>query len=123
MKLQRRDAGRQQWTVSAETFPPLLLTQGLDGPAHNAVNLHLMQDLHEGWGERLTDEMTARNLTNAALALECGVHETTIIRIRQGRLCPNDELKWKIAGALGIRMDRLWEWPKVVPPKPSGVAA
>ncbi len=85
--------------------------------------MHHMQDLHEGWGERLAEEMGARNLTNAALATTCGVHETTIIRIRRGTLCPNDELKWKIAGALGLRMDRLWEWPKIVPPSPQGAAA
>ena len=80
--------------------------------------LRHMQDLHEGWGERLTEEMGARNLTNVGLAAICDVHETTIIRIRRGQLCPNDELKWKIAGAIGIRMDRLWAWPTVIPPSP-----
>lgn len=62
--------------------------------------------------------MAACNLTNAALADLCGVHETTIIRIRHGKLNPNDELKWKIAGALGVRMDQLWAWPRIVPPNP-----
>lgn len=78
-----------------------------------------MQDVHEGWGERLSEEMASRSLTNAALAEACDVHETTIIRIRRGVLCPNDELKWKIAGALGLRMDRLWAWPQIVPPHPA----
>lgn len=74
-----------------------------------------MQDLHEGWGEKVREEREAAGLTQKALADLSGVHPTTILRIERGELCPNDELKWKIAAALGVRMDLLWAWPRIIP--------
>jgi DNA-binding XRE family transcriptional regulator len=59
-------------------------------------------------------------LTQRSLAEKCSVHPTTILRLEVGKLCPNDELKWKIAGVLGLRMDLLWAWPRIVPPAPDG---
>lgn len=77
-----------------------------------------MQDLHKGWGEGLAGEMADRKLTKKALADAVEVHPSTIGRILEGTLNPNDELKWKIAGALHKRMDELWAWPRVIPPSP-----
>ena len=74
-----------------------------------------MQDLHEAWGEGVRSARLDRGLTVIELAEKCGVHETTIFRVEKGTLCPNDTLKWRIAGVLGIRMDRLWAWPTVIP--------
>lgn len=74
-----------------------------------------MQDLHAGWGERVREEREALGLTQKALADACSVHPTTILRIERGDLCANDELKWKIAAVLGVRMDVLWAWPRIVP--------
>lgn len=67
----------------------------------------------------MREEMENRNLNNRQMGDMCGVAESTIWRIVKGQLCPNDELKWKIAGVLGIRMDRMWEWPPLVPPHPN----
>ncbi len=77
-----------------------------------------MQDVHEGWGERIAELLAELGKPLAWLAAECEVNPSTVTRIVQGRMCPNEELKWKIAGVLGVRMDRLWEWPKMVPPHP-----
>lgn len=74
-----------------------------------------MQDLHAGWGEKVREEREAAGLTQKALAVACGVHPTTVLRIERGDLCPNDELKWKIAAVLGVRMDVLWAWPRIIP--------
>lgn len=52
------------------------------------------------------------------LARRCGVNISTISRFLNGKLTPNDELKWKIAGALHERMDVLFAWPRIVPPRP-----
>ena len=82
-----------------------------------------MQDLHAGWGERVKEEREALELTQRALADRCQVHPSTILRLELGKLCPNDELKWKIAGALGVRMDLLFAWPKIVPPMPEELAS
>lgn len=82
--------------------------------------MRFVQDLHESWGEAIKEALGDRPL--AWLAHEVGVNPSTIHRIVVGhpktgrRLCPSDELKWKIAGALGVRMDRLWAWPAIVPP-------
>lgn len=83
-----------------------------------------MQDLHQAWGEAVAAEMAARTppMSNRHLARLCGVHPTTIARVLSGDICATDELKWKIAGALGQRMDRLWQWPQVIPPAPREVA-
>ncbi|HVM07174.1 MAG TPA: helix-turn-helix transcriptional regulator [Acidimicrobiales bacterium] len=79
-----------------------------------------MQDLLEAWGESIEDYLNGRS--HRWLAKQVGVHSTTIDRIVAGKLNPNDELKWKIAGALGVRMDVLFAWPKVVPPVPAAAS-
>lgn len=82
--------------------------------------LRNVQDLHHAWGEAVRDALGDRTL--AWLAKTVDVHPATITRIVKGELVPNDELKWKIAGALGVRMDRLWAWPTVIPPAPTVAA-
>lgn len=78
-----------------------------------------MQDLIEAWGEGILEELTSQHRSQKWLADCVDVHPSTIHRIVTGDLNPNDELKWKIAGALGVRMDRLFAWPKIVPPSPA----
>ena len=82
-----------------------------------------MQDLIEGWAEEIRSQLDMQNKSQKWLADLCDVHPSTIHRIVTGDLNPNDELKWKIAGALGVRMDVLFAWPKIVPPSPAGEAA
>ena len=81
-----------------------------------------MQDLLEAWGEEIAKLLKEQGKSYFWLADVCDVHQTTIWRIIKGKLNPNDELKWKIAGALGERMDVLWGWPRVVPPSPTAEA-
>jgi ribosome-binding protein aMBF1 (putative translation factor) len=81
-----------------------------------------MQDLLEAWGEAVAEALQDAGISARQLALRCDVHPTTIGRIISGKLNPNDELKWKIAGVLGVRMDRLWSYPQIIPPVPQAVA-
>lgn len=84
-----------------------------------------MQNVHDllaGWGEKVAEEREALGLSQRDLADRCAVHVTTIWRVEAGKVNPNDELKWKIAGALGMRMDVLWAWPRIVPPCPQEAA-
>lgn len=74
-----------------------------------------MQDLHKAWGERVREERIDRGWSAAELARRIEVHEATVSRIETGVTCPNDTLKWRIAGVFGIRMDRLWAYPAIVP--------
>ncbi len=84
-----------------------------------------MQDLLAAWGEAIEEALAAMSppRSHRWLARQVDVHSTTIDRIVKGELNPNDELKWKIAGALSQRMDVLWGWPKIVPPMPVPVAS
>lgn len=88
-----------------------------------AIRVRSMQDLLEAWGEAVAEAMAefpvnGQPMSRGELARRCGVNVSTISRILSGKLNPNDELKWKIAGALHQRMDRLFAWPKIVPPSP-----
>lgn len=76
-----------------------------------------MEDLLQGWAETIKDRLTEMDRKPAWLARQVDVHPSTISRILKGDLNPNDELKWKIAAALSMRMDLLWAWPKIVPPR------
>jgi transcriptional regulator with XRE-family HTH domain len=82
-----------------------------------------MQDLHERWAKRLDGLMTAGDVSNRRMARECGVHISTIGRVRTGDITPTDELKWRICGVLGMSLDEVFPWPMVVPPHPSTFVA
>lgn len=82
-----------------------------------------MQDLLEGWAAEVAacmEHFHGRNkpMTMTELARRSGVSLSTISRFLNGKLEPNHESKWKIAGALGERMDVLFAWPRIVPPAP-----
>lgn len=89
-----------------------------------------MQDTLEVWAERVWAEMQDRRpaMTMGQLARRCGVQTSTISRFLSGdrsgvRRNPSDELKWKIAGVLHVRMDKLFAYPAVIPPAPMDEAA
>jgi transcriptional regulator with XRE-family HTH domain len=80
-----------------------------------------VQDVYEAWAERVSEAMG--DMTISQLARRCGVTTPCLSRFISGmkngeRRNPSDELKWKIAGALHERMDRLFAYPNVVPPAP-----
>lgn len=77
-----------------------------------------MQDLHEGWAAALAAEMADQKVSRAELARRCGVQQSTVKRILEAKMVPSDTLKWKICGALSLRMDQLYAYPRVVPPMP-----
>jgi transcriptional regulator with XRE-family HTH domain len=85
--------------------------------------LLLVQDLLAAWAEAVASEMSDQRISMAELARRCDVNVSTISRFLSGKLNPNDELKWKIAGALHQRMDLLFAWPRIVPPAPQKVPA
>ena len=82
-----------------------------------------MQDLLESWAEECARLMAEQGMSMSELAGRCDVNVSTISRFLKAKLNPNDELKWKIAGALHERMDVLFAWPRIVPPSPTRVVA
>jgi putative transcriptional regulator len=51
-------------------------------------------------------------MTQAELADRIGVTRQTIIAIEQGRYSPSLEVAFKIAHALGVRLDEVFEYPE-----------
>ena len=54
----------------------------------------------------------AGEMTQAELADRVGVTRQTIIAIEQGRYSPSLEVAFQIAGALGLRLDEVFHYPK-----------
>lgn len=70
-----------------------------------------------GKATRVTNDIralrfAAGELTQAELADRVGVTRQTIIAIEQGRYSPSLEVAFQIAGALGVRLDEAFHYPK-----------
>jgi putative transcriptional regulator len=52
-------------------------------------------------------------MTQEALARACGVTRQTIIALEASRYSPSLELAFRIADALGVRIERVFHWSKV----------
>lgn len=73
-------------------------------------------DLHRSWGRKVRDRRQAVGLTQIQLAEAADTTQGTISRIEVGDIGPSDELKWRLAGALGLTVELLFPYPAVVPP-------
>lgn len=51
-------------------------------------------------------------MTQQALADACGVTRQTIIALEAGRYAPSLELAFRIADALGVRIEEVFRWNK-----------
>ncbi|WP_454258547.1 helix-turn-helix transcriptional regulator [Pseudoxanthomonas mexicana] len=51
-------------------------------------------------------------MTQQALANACGVTRQTIIALEAGRYAPSLELGFRIADALGVRIDDVFQWSR-----------
>lgn len=69
------------------------------------------------WGERLRQRRGS--ITQEKLAELIGGDQSTISRIERGKVDISDDMKWKLAGALGCTVDDLFPWPAVRPPFPA----
>ena len=50
------------------------------------------------------------DITQEALARQCGVTRQTIIALEAGKYTPSLELAFKLARAFGVGIDRVFEW-------------
>lgn len=82
-----------------------------------------MNGLHDGWGKRVKRSREDLGISQRRLADLCQVDPSSISRIERGVLAPRDDLKWKLAGALGVTVEDLFPYPGVVPPFPQQVAS
>lgn len=66
-------------------------------------------------GTRITNQIRRLRfergeLTQQALADACGVTRQTIIALEAGRYAPSLELGFRIADALGVRIEEVFQW-------------
>jgi putative transcriptional regulator len=75
-----------------------------------------VHQLHIKWGEQVRQARTLRGWSQADLARRCESSVSTISRVETGAVAAQDELKWRIAQALGLPLNELWGWPDTMPP-------
>jgi transcriptional regulator with XRE-family HTH domain len=68
------------------------------------------------WGRRISARRKALGFSQARLADLLELAQPTISKIERGALIPNDDLKWRLAGALGMPLDELFAYPAFTPP-------
>lgn len=82
-----------------------------------------MEDLHRAWGKRVRDRRQALAMSQERLAELVDVRQASISRVERGDQRPSDDLKWRLAGALGCTIDDLFPNPAARPPFPAEVAS
>lgn len=79
------------------------------------------EEMRADWGKRVRERRGP--ITQGRLAELADVDQSTISRLERGELRRvSDDLKWRIAGALGCTVSDLFPWPAVRPPFPVEVA-
>lgn len=82
-----------------------------------------MSDLHASWGKRIRQRRSDLGFTQVQLAERSGLTQGFISAIEKGTTNLSDASKYKIAGALGETVERLFPYPPVVPAMPVEVAS
>lgn len=81
-----------------------------------------MTEVHRSWGKRVKGRRQELGLTQQALADYCQLRQSTVSRIEAGA-CPSDQVKWLLAGALGMTVEDLFPFPAIRPPFPQAKAS
>lgn len=79
-------------------------------------------EVRADWGRRVRSRRKGL-LTQEQLAERSGVSQSAISKLEKGELNITDDLKWRIAGALGTTVDTLFPNPAVRPPAPMSMTA
>jgi transcriptional regulator with XRE-family HTH domain len=68
----------------------------------------------ERWGDNVREWRFERGLTQAQLALQAGVDQSTISRVEQGEQRPSDVQRIAISRVLRVPVGRLFPFPRDV---------
>lgn len=71
-----------------------------------------MSKLAERWGEAIREARLAAGLTQEQLADRIDGEQTTISRWERGVDVPRDEMRMKVARALGVPVGELFSYPE-----------
>ena len=67
-------------------------------------------ELQETWGRRLREVRIQREMTGSELAQKAGVTRQHIQRIETGKTATSDQVRIRIAAALGVAVDDIWSY-------------
>lgn len=68
-------------------------------------------NLLKRWGELVKDRRTALDLSQMTLASAVDVDKSTISRIERGEIAATDDVRIRLARALGVRVAELFPYP------------
>lgn len=74
-----------------------------------------MHSLRVQWGQRLRERREELRLSRHEVARRVGTSEPYYRRIERGEIGaqgPSDEMRMRIAGALGCRVEDVWTYPE-----------
>lgn len=78
----------------------------------------VLRDLYRQWGKNLR-EARGTYWQQKDLAAVCGITPGALSNIEAGRRCPDDAVKYALAGALRRDLDDLFPWPEGIPAFPA----
>lgn len=84
------------------------------------MNTDRRRKLQAQWGRNVR-AARGQFWSQRALAEVCGITPGALCNIEQGRRCPTDEVKLRLAGALRRPVHELFPWPTEIPPFPKFV--
>lgn len=70
-------------------------------------------DLHAQWGARIKQERESQGLSRSALAIAAEIDTTYLYKIEMTSKRPSDEVRMRLAAALGMRVEDLFAYPPV----------
>lgn len=77
----------------------------------------MTSNLRIAWGQRLRDLREEQGLSIGEMARRVGTDKAWYSRIEKGDIGargPGDEMKMRIAAALGVRVEDIWSYPAEV---------
>jgi ribosome-binding protein aMBF1 (putative translation factor) len=79
------------------------------GTSHERPDAHLV--FTEEWGPRLRTARQRAEMSQWRLGIEAQVNPTNLSRIERGEYVPSDEVRWRLARALGLQVVDLFPYP------------
>lgn len=78
----------------------------------------MANELHAQWGQGLKRARRERGVSLSAITAKTGLHKSHYCRIEAGEVTPTDDVRIRIAAALGARVETLFPYPETEPECP-----
>lgn len=75
----------------------------------------MANELHAQWGQRLRQARKEQGISLRDITAKAGLHKSHYCRIEAGETVPSDELRMRLASALGVRVEQIFSYPDTTP--------